>query len=241
MKLISFLDAADWGEEKKELLTDEILTGWVSQTADGIYTWIDSEDSVTQVALVFKDFKDRVNSPHGVKAVVIAYDKLEPCNGEQILEFEERFAAAPSGKDVLFNLCRFPDPYYEDQFSDYVELLEQVVNNLPDEFSLTEALEGSEDDPQGVGSENIKTQFRLIHTLMNIAWLIPLIMVHLNVAVKVSSIPSLGRWRWIPVLISGLLTLLPPLFFPAVITNWLAEGPLSEPPSLSEPRPSARS
>jgi hypothetical protein len=232
VRLISFLDAEDWKKGKEELLSDEILTGWVSETVDAVYTWIDSEDAVPQVFLSFRAFKERTGSEHGVNAVTIAYDELAPCTEEQIDDFEDRLAATPPGQEVLYNLCRFPGPWYEDQFSDYLESLEEVVGNIPDEFSLTEALGGRDEDNQGTGAEDIKAQLRLIRTLMNVAWLIPLVLVLLIVAVKVRSLPSLGRWLGIPALIGGLFTLLPPLVFPTVITNQLAAGPLSETPEL---------
>lgn len=230
--LMSFLDAGDWRQIKAEVLTDEILTDWTSVTVDGVYDWIDTEERNPQVSWSMQAFKDRVNSEHGTNSIVIAFDNLEPCNQEQIADFEARLAAAPEGTEVLYNLCNFPDPWHEDQFQDYLNALGDVVRNVPDSFNLTEELLQVEDATEGVGPLALKEMLRNIRTLAGWAWLVPLVLLALLVLLAVRSLKDAGRWLGAPLMVGGALALLPALVYRSVITGWLISGPLSEAPDL---------
>lgn len=232
--LISFLDRDDWRAIKKELLTDEFLTHLVSVTVDGVYGWIDSAERVPQITWDLKPFVERVNSEHGTNAITIAYDNLPPCKQEEIDDYLYRLSLVPPGVEILYNLCEFPDPWHEDQFTDYVNALFAVVDNVPTEFALTATLAGAADQ-SGVGPEALKQQLRLIRLLGGVAWALPLVLVLLIVALVVRSLPSLGRWLGAPLLVGGLIALLPALAYRYVITNVLAAGLLSETPDIIRP------
>ena len=229
--LMSYLDAKDWRAIKEEVLPDEILTEWTSITVDGTYDWIDSDDRVPQISWSLRSFKDRVNTQHGVNAIVIAYDNIAPCTQEEIEDFKTRLDAAPPGTDVLYNLCEFPDPWHEDQFSDYVNSLHEVVANIVDEFYLTEELSRIA-DTAGVGPEVLKAQLRLIRLLMLYAWVAPFALLMILLLLVVRSLRTLSRWCGLPLLVGGFVTLLPPLVYRYLITSLLATGPLSEAPEL---------
>jgi hypothetical protein len=230
--LMSFLDREDWRTIKDEVLTPEVLTGWVSDTVDGTYAWIDSQDAVPQITWTAQPFKDRVNSEHGRKAILVAYEKLPPCTQAEIEDFEERLDDADPDEEVLYNLCEFPDPYREDQISDYANAVQNVVDNIPDEFPLTRELQNSGVDPQGAGAEALKQQLRLLRLLASLAWLLPVVLIVLVTALAVRSVRGWTRWWGIPLLAGGLLALLPALVYGPLITSLLASGPLSETPDL---------
>jgi len=137
VQLISFMDTEDWRKIRWEVLPNEILEKWVASTVDGVYVWVDSEETVPQVTWDMTDFIKRVDSEHGLTAITTAYNALPPCTDEQIADFKSRLAAAPAGTKVLYNLCQFPDPWKQDQFGDYQESLEDVVANIPKQFNLT--------------------------------------------------------------------------------------------------------
>ncbi len=229
--LMSYLDREDWRKIKQEVLTDPILTDWVSVSVDGTYAWIDSTDRVPQITWSMQPFKDRVNTEHGANCIVIAYSNLAPCTQEQIDNFLARLAAVPEGTEVLYNLCAFPEPWHEDQFNDYVSALHDVVENVPSQFALTNELAQVE-DTAGVGAAVLKGQLRLLRFLMNWAWLIPVILLLLILLLAIRSVGTLGRWWGLPLTVGGFLTLLPALVYRPLITWLLASGPLSETPEL---------
>jgi len=63
-----------------------------------------------------------------------------------------------------------PDPWHEDQFNDFVDALEQMAENVPDEFALAVEL----DEPFGGPIRDrpllLQAQLRLLRTLMHWAW-----------------------------------------------------------------------
>ena len=227
--LLSYMNRDDWKAIKSEILTGEFMTHVVSVAVDGTYAWIDSTDRVPQITWDLGPFIGRVNSEHGVNAIKIAYDKLPPCTQEEINDFLARVAAVPPGVEVLYNLCEFPDPWHDDQFSDYVNALYQVTENVPREFALTDELSRVADQGGG-GPEAIKEQLRLIRLLSSLAWLVPLALLLLILALVVRSLRTLSRWWGVPFIVAGLLALLPALTYRLIITNILAVGALSEAP-----------
>lgn len=232
LKIIAFMQFDHWKGVKDEVLTPEILSAWVSTSVEGTYAWIDSDDRVPQIAFDMAPFKDQVNSEHGRRSMEIVYSALPPCVQEQIDDFLARLAAAPPGIEVLYNLCQFPDPWFEDQFSDYLNSLLLVVNAIPDEFPLTDVLTQTADTTTGIGPEAIKQELRLIRLLLNLAPLIILVLLFLVLIFGVRSIIGLGRWWGVPLALGGLLTLFPALIYRPVITKILSVGPLSEVPEL---------
>ncbi len=231
VQLISFLDQNDWAKIKDEVLPNEILANWVSVSVDGTYAWIDSQERVPQITWDMQAFKERVSSEHGANSIVIAYSKLPPCTTAQIKDFQARQAAVPVETKVPYNLCNFPPPWHEDQFSQYLASLQDVADNIPPRFELTNELSYTA-DTQGSGPQAIKAQLRLIRLLMGIAWLVPLVFLLLILAFAVRSLADLGRWWGLPLLVGGFVALLPALAYRPLITGFLAAGPLSEAPEL---------
>jgi hypothetical protein len=230
-KLISFMKADDWQQVKVELLTNEILTEWTGVAVDGTYDWIDSQDKVPQIAWAMQNLKDRLNSEHGINCIVIAFNRLPPCGPTEIADLEARLAAAPPGTEVLYNLCNFPDPWHEDQFNDYKNSLADVVKEVPPLFNLTRELENTA-DKEGIGPEAIKQELRTIRFWMQWAWVIPLALLLLVILLAVRSRKTLANWLGAPLLVAGVLTLLPALVYRPLITSLLASGPLSEVPDV---------
>ena len=238
--LMSYLDRNDWKKIKVEVLTNPILEEWVSISVDGFYDWIDSDDRNPQIAWAMRSFKDRVNSEHGSNSITIAFNKLPPCTRTEVDDFEARLAANP-GEEVLYNLCNFTGwygannfDYGKDQFRQYQDALTDVVNNIPDQFDLTKEVQNLEDQ-EGVGPEAIKSELRLIRFFMTYAWLVPIILILLIVIFAVSSLREFGRWLGVPLIVGGLIALLPTLVYRPIIHWLLSSGPLSEIPDIIQP------
>jgi hypothetical protein len=229
--LLSFMDRNDWRQIKQEVLTDEILTTWTSQTVSGFYAWIDSDDRVPQITWSMQPFKDRVNTEHGANSIVIAYDNLPDCTQAEIDDFRSRLAAVPADAEVLYNLCRFPDPWHEDQFSDYVRSLQNVVNDIPPQFELTKEVAQLE-NRQGAGPQTIKNQLRLIRFLMRWLWLAPWALFTAIGLLVVRSWHAAGRWWGLPLVVSGAVLLLPALVYRPLVTALVSSGLLSEVPMV---------
>jgi len=231
VQLIEIVDSDDWRRVRAEVLPDEILAEWVSVSVDGVYAWIDSDDRIPNIVLQLQPFKDRVNSQHGINSVQIVYDSLAPCEQAQIDDFQSRLDAAPVGKEVPYNLCQFPDPWCEDQISDYHDSLLEVVGNVPAELALSQEL-AQEENPGSIGPEALKNQLRLARSLAHLAPLGALALLLLILLLAVRSWREFGRWWGLPLLIGGFLVVLMALLYSPVIATLLSAGPMSEVPPL---------
>jgi hypothetical protein len=218
VQLMSFLDRDGWREIRAEVLTDEMVNDWAPQLVGGFYDWIDSDELLPQASLDLDVLMTRVNSDHGVNSIVIAYDELPPCTQEEIDDFEGRLADAAPGVWVFYNLCEFPDPYHEDQFNDYVESLTDLVEEVPGEFVLADAIQRSPDySPQGWKS--LKTQLRTLKLVSRWGWVLPAVILLLILALAVRSAKGLGNWWGIPMVLGGLLSLPLALFYQRLLAS----------------------
>ena len=230
--LLSFMDKQDWKDVRTEVFTPEIITEWVGVTVDGAYDWLDSDDLVPQIAWDMTTFKNRVNTDHGEKAIAIAFDNLPPCAQSEIDDFLTR-AAAAGGTEVLYNLCKFPDPWREDQLSDYLNALRKVAANIPAKFELTDELAANLPDTPGVGPTYIKQELRLIRFLGAWVWALPLIVLALLLLFgRVTSLQRLAGWWGLPLGVTALATLVPYFTYRSLLTGVLTQGPLSEVPDV---------
>jgi hypothetical protein len=233
VKAIQYLNRDHWRKIKAEVLPNQLLAWWTSAVVDGVYDWIDSSDVVPNITLDFKPWKDYVRGPRATNAVQILYDAMPPCKQAEIDDFQRRLKAAPPGTKVLYNLgapCAFPNPWRPDQMQQYRDGMNEVVNNVPDKFALSQELARIEKQ-QGIGAEAIKQQLRVMRLAAVLGLFVPLILLVLIALFGIRSFSGAGLWIGLPLMVGGLLCLLPALVLPALIGTILTAGPMSEVPS----------
>ena len=232
LKALEFPSIEEWRQIKAEVLPNQFLTTWVAVAVDGLYGWIDTKDPLPQITFDLKPWKDYNRSQHGWNAIQVVYNSLPACKQADIDDFLKRLAAVPPGQEVLYNLytpCMFPDPWRPDQNQDYLDGREEILDNAADRFFLTQELARIEKQ-SGVGAESIKQQLLLIRTAAAWSPIVPLLLVALLVVLALRSRMDAARWLGIPILVGGLLSLLPTLVYPLIVGNLLTLGPLSEVP-----------
>ncbi|MBI4790147.1 MAG: hypothetical protein HY782_24190 [Chloroflexi bacterium] len=232
LKALEFPTNEDWRKIKAEVLPNEFLTTWVAVAVDGLYSWIDTKDPLPQITFELKPWKDYNRSQHGWNAIQVVYNSLPPCKQPDIDDFLKRLAAVPPGQEVLYNLytpCMFPDPWRPDQNQDYLDSRNEILDSAADRFFLTQELSRIEKQ-SGVGAESIKQQLILIRTAAAWSLLVPLIFVALMFLLALRSRMDWARWLGIPILVGGLLSLLPALVYQTIVNALLTMGPMSEVP-----------
>lgn len=232
LKALEFPTLENWSQIKAEVLPNQFLETWVAVTIDGLYAWIDSRDPLPQITLDLKPWKDYNRSQHGYQAIQIVYNSLPPCQQADIDDFLKRLKAAPPGQEVLYNLytpCMFPDPWRPDQNQDYLRERDQIIAIAPDRFFLTQELSRVEKQ-SGVGAESLKQQVRLIRLAANLSITVPILFLILLVVLALRSQMDLARWLGLPILVGGLLSLLPTLVYQPIVNALLTLGPMSEVP-----------
>jgi hypothetical protein len=225
--LLSYLDAKDWREIKDLILTDDFLTHLVSVSVDGIYQWIDSSDPFPDIQLDLTTLKERLTGEAGLQVILIAFSKMPVCTQKEIDDFQARLASMPPGVEVLYNLCQFPDPWYEDQIGDYQNALIDFNQNFPDLLNFSE-LASTGEGAEGSNLTLMKTTLLLIRGIAQWGWALAVILLGFIGLVAVRTLRSLGGFIGIPLLLTGLLVgvfyLAVRPFLPGWITNSLSSS-----------------
>lgn len=236
LKALEFVSPDNWRKIKTLVLPNQFLSDWVGVSFDGVNKWIDTNDPLPNIILEFKAWKEYERGAPGKNAIQIVYDSLPACKPADIDDFQKRLAAAKPGQEILYNLytpCMFPDPWKPDQNQDYLDSQKEIIDNVSDRFFLTQEL-AQIDKQARVGADSIKQQLRTIRSAANLALIVPLVMIVLLLVLGLRSQLDLARWVGIPIVVGGILSLLPTLAYPSIIAALLSAGPLSEvPPQVS--------
>lgn len=224
--LISFMKADEWREIKQLLISDEFVTQIVSDSVDGLYAWIDSDEIWPDVTWNMTLLKERMSGPEGKEAIMIAYHTLPEATEEQIADFEHRLSQVPEGVEVLYNLAQFPEPWYQDQVADYVDALKSANDNIPETFHFSEEF-GGDSDAQAANLWAVKGLLRLIRLIAVAGWIVALSLAVLILILNVRSRRTLGKYIGIPLLIGGALALLIALAGQTLVTQVVTGGMLS--------------
>ncbi|MBM3131142.1 MAG: hypothetical protein FJ009_21275 [Chloroflexi bacterium] len=218
LKALQFPTLDNWRQIKSIVLPNRFLETWVSVTLDGVYAWIDTKDPLPNVVLDLKPWKDYNRSPYGHQAIQIVYGSLPPCQQADIDDFLKRLKAAPR---------MFPAPWRADQNQDYLDERDKIIDTAPNFFALTQELSRVEKQ-SGVGAENIKQQIRLFRTLAQFSIIVPFVVLLLLVLLAWRSRFDFARWLGVPMLVGGILSLLPTLVYQPIVNTALIAGPMSE-------------
>lgn len=232
LKALQFPDLDAWRKIRALVLPNQFLAQWTATTIDGVYGWIDSTDQIPNIILDFRAWKNQMKSANGHQAIQIVYDSLPACKQADIDDFLKRLAATPPGKEILYNLytpCMFPAPWRSDQNQDYLDSRDEIMDNAPDIFNLPQEL-ARVDKQAGVGADALKQQLKTIRLLGWAALVVPLGLIALLVLLGVRSQIGIARWLGLPLLVGGLLSLLPTLTYSLVVGSVLTAGPMSEVP-----------
>jgi hypothetical protein len=236
VQMLAYLNASHWSSIRAEVLPDEILISWVHSAIDGVYAWIDNDNEFPTIILNIKDFKAVVKTEHGNNAIMIAYSALPPCTEDQIVDMLYRLSLVPPGTEVLYNLCQFPNiegfNFGDDQVSDYWISLQQVVENLPDEYNLVERM--NEDQLELLRETNplsAKRILRLIRFIMRWSLALPVLTLAV-LALFATRARRPGAWLGVPLIGGGLMGLILAILYRLLITVSLTAPPLERVPPL---------
>ncbi len=213
-----------WTAIRAEVLSDDILAGWTSSIVDGFYDWLDSDEPLPHFTLDMQSFKARINSDFGLRAIEVAYNALPSCGNQQIDEFKAQLENTVPGIDVYYPPCQFPDTFKDDQLTDYLNTLTEVVNLIPDhyEIQLQEASTGSEGWPV------LKSYLRTFRATYWMGLGVTALLWGAIVLLVVRSPRGLARWGGIPLALAGVAAILLSWLPGIVATGFLISGPLKD-------------
>ena len=191
LDLIEFIRVEDWRRITAVLITDEIRVNWVTASVNGFFDWLDSDIILSNITWDLTALKSRINSEHGTEALSIAYESMPSCKENQIKEFKDRLISVPTGSNVFYTLCIFPDPWGKEQFSEYTRSLEDLAAFMPTSWNPVEVFSLGEDS-QGTRVDTAKKQLYQARWRMKTAPVIPAILLLLIMISVVRTLKSLG-------------------------------------------------
>lgn len=213
------LDAADWEMLVSILLPPEDLKAMTKQALTAVFDYLNGETNVATVSLAA--IKERLAGPQGVDAALTLMNAQPPCTLEQIANMT---LSVVSGK-IEITMCK-PSEELLAVIQPMIETqLDLVAAGIPDEATLISPPPPGAEDPLG----GLKT----VRFFMRLSPFIPLVFLLLITVFVVNSVYSWFRWWGIPLLISGLLGLIPAALA-SPIYKWAFENFILErfPPAL---------
>jgi hypothetical protein len=211
-----------WAAIRAEVLSDDILAGWTSSIVDGFYDWLDSDEPLPNFTLDMQSFKARLHSDFGLRAIEIAYNALPLCGNEQVEEFKSQLANAVPGLNVYYPPCQFPDTFKDDQLTDYLNSLTDVVKLIPDRYAvqLQETPDASEGWPV------LKTYLRTFRVTYWMGLVVAVLLWGIIALLVIRTPRGMARWGGIPLALAGLAAILLSWLPGAFVAGWLLGGPL---------------
>lgn len=234
LDLIEFIRVEDWRRITAVLITDEIRVNWVTASVNGFFDWLDSDIILSNITWDLTALKSRINSEHGTEALSIAYESMPSCKENQIKEFKDRLISVPTGSNVFYTLCIFPDPWGKEQFSEYTRSLEDLAAFMPTSWNPVEVFSLGEDS-QGTRVDTAKKQLYQARWRMKTAPVIPAILLLLIMISVVRTLKSLAFWWGIPITTGAVISIIINLTHRKLVTQFLSRNLIRGLPLLIRP------
>lgn len=219
--LIYYMEEDNWMSFQEALLEEGVVRGWIENTVNGFFNWINSEEPVPYISWDLNPVVDRMRGPQGRDAVVAFYDSLPDCTDLQMEEMQTNPGdPLPRGLMVM-ELCKLSTFPHGDQIQVYEDVLGMVIDATPPEFNVTQSLLRQRGQINGVYT--LKWRLRDFRYNLDTAMLVPLGLLFLILITGVRSMEGLGQWFGIPMIGGGLIALISSLLFRPLWRGWLAE------------------
>jgi hypothetical protein len=176
---------------------------WLKTQIGGVFhalsVWFDNEEPLPKLVLDLRPLKDRLTMGGAEEIIQMIVDSWPSCTPEQI---EQLSQAALRTDEVPILYCEPPEPFREQLMGFATEMMMKFIREIPPEFAF-----GEEETPPQQTVENMaaKEWIRLVRTLSRVAWLVPVALLGLIMALAIRSWSEFGRWWGIPLLLSGII------------------------------------
>jgi hypothetical protein len=204
--LIFSMKDDDWIKFREALLAEEVIAGWVGETVQGLFAWMNSEDSVPVIIWDMAPLIQKMSGPEGQEAVVAYYESLPDCTDLQMEEMRTQPGEPLPRTKMVEELCKLSTFPHVEQIQVYNDVMEMVVDATPEEFNATQSLLKGREQIRGLYT--LKWRFRTYRYNMDVVLLIPLGLLFLILIFGVRSMEALGQWWGIPLIGGSLIALL---------------------------------
>ncbi len=204
--LIFSMKDKDWIKFREALLAEEVIAGWIDKTVQGLFAWLDSEDTIPIIIWNMEPLIQNMSGPQGEEAVVAYYESLPDCTDLQMEEMRTQPGEPLPRAKMVEELCKLSTFPHGEQIQVYNDVMRMVVDATPKEFDATKALLSGGDQIQG--NFTLKWRLRTYRYQLDTVLLYPLVLLFLVLIFGVRSMESLGQWWGIPLIGGSLIALL---------------------------------
>ncbi len=204
--LIYGMEDDDWVRFQNALLADEVIGGWIDDTVQGVFYWLDSDEPVPEIRWDMKPLIRKMRGPEGKNAVVAYYESLPDCTDLQMEEMQTQPGEPLPRAKMVEALCKLSTFPHAEQIEVYDDVMNMAVDAIPPEYNATQALMKQRGEFSGVYT--LKWRIRTIRWNLDAVLLIPLALMFLILILGVRSLEGLGQWWGIPLIGGGLIALI---------------------------------
>lgn len=219
--LVYSMEERNWKNFREALLSDQVIGGWIRDTVNGFYRWLDTEEAIPQIRWNMMPLIEYMEGPEGEEAMVAFYDSLPDCTDLQMEEMQTQPGDQLPRAMMVKELCKLSTFPHAEQIKVYSDVLQMVINTIPQEYNATQAFLKSGEDINGVYT--LKWNIRRLRVFLAAALLIPIGLLFLILIFGVRSMDGLGQWWGIPLVGGSLITLISALLYKPLWTGILTE------------------
>jgi hypothetical protein len=219
--LVYSMEEGNWKNFREALLSDQVVGGWIKNTVNGFYRWLDSEESIPQIRWNMMPLIEYMEGPEGEEAIVAFYDSLPDCTDLQMEEMKTQPGEQLPRAKMVKELCKLSTFPHVEQIKVYSDVLQMVINAIPQEYNATQAFLKGGENINGVYT--LKWNIRRLRVYLAAVLLIPIGLLFLILIFGVRSMEGLGQWWGIPLVGGSLITLISALLYKLLWTGLLTE------------------
>jgi hypothetical protein len=190
------ISVSDWETIFTTLFPPEALKSTTNNLIDQVFAFLNGHQET--VILDLTPFKSRLAGQAGIDSLLALVRSQPACSASQAADV---LAEVASGQEIGF-LCRPPEDILNQMIPTIKQGLDQAVSQIPDKTPLA----GSQLTPEDFAS--LTNNVRLAHLILRLTPDVPLFFLLLISLLAVRSAKSWLRWWGIPLLLSGVFSLL---------------------------------
>ncbi len=219
--LVYSMEEKNWKNFREALLSDQVIGGWIRDTVNGFYHWLDTEEPIPQIRWNMVPLIEQMEGPKGEEAIEAFYNSLPDCTDLQMEEMQTQPGDQPPRAKMVKELCKLSTFPHTDQIKVYSDVMQMVISAIPQEYNATQAFLKGGESINGVYT--LKWNIRRLRVSMAAALLIPIGLLFLILIFGVRSTEGLGQWWGIPLVGGSLITLISALLYKPLWTGILTE------------------
>ena len=189
----SRLTQGDWSSLVQSLFPASWQDQQIVANMNQFYAWLDTSDPVPAFSLSLTEIKAGLQGADGRLLTDALINSWPPCSAQQL----QTYVSGVPPKASL-PLCRPPEPYLGQLQQSLGQQINAQARQLPESLALTQPTTGSG------GADTLKIDLRLLRDFGPVAWLFPLALLLLEVAVAARSLRGLLGWIGFPLAVGAL-------------------------------------